>query len=61
VTWWDITEEQVESLNLHRGDRVWVAGTVQRRFWIDDDRRRSRVEVVAHDVQKGVKEQEEQA
>jgi single-stranded DNA-binding protein len=61
VTWWDVTEEQIESLNLHRGERVWVAGTVQRRFWSSGEGHRSRMEVVARYVQRGVKEQEEQA
>ena len=37
---------------LGRGDRVWVAGSVQRRFWSDDHNRRSRVEVVALQVQR---------
>jgi single-stranded DNA-binding protein len=56
VTWWDVTEEQVEALDLHQGERVWVAGTIQRRFWSSDEGRRSRMEVVARDVQKGVNE-----
>ena len=38
--------------DLRRGDRVWVAGAVQRRFWSDDRNRRSRVEVVAFHVQR---------
>ena len=33
------------------GDRVWVAGAIQRRFWSDQDTgRESRIEVVAHEV-----------
>ena len=56
VTWWDVTDEQIAELDLHRGDRVWVAGSVQRRFWTDDNSRRSRIEVVAHHVQKNVNE-----
>ena len=34
-----------------RGDRVWIVGTVQRRFWSGSEGRRSRLEVVAHHVQ----------
>ncbi len=34
-----------------RGTPVWVAGAVQRRFWSSGDGTRSRIEVVAHDVQ----------
>jgi single-stranded DNA-binding protein len=56
VTWWDVTEEQIEALDLRQGERVWVAGTIQRRFWSSDEGRRSRIEVVARDVQKGVNE-----
>jgi single-stranded DNA-binding protein len=60
VNWWDVTDEQVESLGLHAGDRVWIAGSIQRRFWsTSDESRHSRMEVVAHHVQKGVKEWEE--
>jgi len=33
-----------------RGHTVWVAGSVQRRFWSSDTGRTSRVEIVAHDV-----------
>jgi len=42
-----------------RGTRIWVAGSVQRRFWATSDQARtSRIEVVAHDVRLQ-KEQEE--
>ncbi len=34
-----------------RGLAVWVAGSVQRRFWSAGDSRTSKVEIVAHDVQ----------
>ncbi|MEA2010868.1 MAG: hypothetical protein U9N78_09190, partial [Actinomycetota bacterium] len=37
-----------------RGDRIWIAGSIQRRFWSDDHSRRSRIEVVAHHVQGGL-------
>ena len=49
VVLWDADEK---ASALERGDGVWVAGSVQRRFWSDDQNRRSRVEVVAHHVQK---------
>ena len=45
---WDADEEATK---YERGDRVWIAGSVQRRFWSDDHSRRSRIEVVAHHVQ----------
>ncbi|HKZ29639.1 MAG TPA: single-stranded DNA-binding protein [Acidimicrobiia bacterium] len=32
------------------GQRLWVAGAVQRRFWSNPDGRRSRLEVVAEQV-----------
>ncbi len=36
--------------DLQRGDSVYVAGTLQRRFWTDGSGKRSRVEVIAHQV-----------
>ena len=48
---WDASEADTD---FERGDRIWIAGSVQRRFWNDDHSRRSRIEVVAHHVQKGV-------
>ena len=34
-----------------RGERLWVAGSVQRRFWSTDrEGRQSRVEIVAHEI-----------
>lgn len=49
VVLWDADEQAAA---LERGDCVWVAGSVQRRFWSDDQNRRSRIEVVAHCVEK---------
>ena len=49
VVAWD-NETRVPD-GLGRGDRVWVAGAIQRRFWSDSDSRRSRIEVVAKHVQ----------
>ncbi len=37
---------------LDRGDALWIAAGVQRRFWSDDNERRGRIEVVAHHVQR---------
>lgn len=49
VTLWDPTDDQVESPG-ERGDRIWICGSVQRRFWESPDGRRSRLEVVAEQV-----------
>lgn len=49
VVLWDADEQATA---LERGDAVWVTGSVQRRFWSDDQNRRSRIEVVAHHVEK---------
>ena len=50
VVMWDPTDS-VQIDELVRGTRVWVAGSVQRRFWSAEAGRTSRVEIVAHDVQ----------
>ncbi len=49
VTLWDPTDEQVEAPG-ERGERIWICGSVQRRFWESPDGRRSRLEVVAEQV-----------
>jgi len=49
VVLWDA---EGDALTLERGERVWVAGAVQRRFWSDDHNRRSRIEVVARHIQR---------
>lgn len=49
VVLWDPDDE---AMGLKRGDGVWVTGSIQRRFWSDSRQRRSRVEVVAHHVEK---------
>jgi len=46
---WDAGDD---ATNFERGDRIWIAGSIQRRFWSDDRSRRSRIEVVAHHVQR---------
>ncbi len=38
-------------LEARAGDQVWVAGTVQRRFWSTPEGRRSQLEVVATHVE----------
>jgi single-stranded DNA-binding protein len=49
VTLWDPAED-LWSDPPTRGRRVWVCGAVQRRFWESPDGRRSRLEVVAEQV-----------
>ena len=49
VTLWDPPQELVDS-NPSPSQRVWVAGTVQRRFWSGPEGRHSRIEVVADHV-----------
>ena len=49
VTLWDPPEELLSEPGL-KGDRIWVCGSVQRRFWESPEGRRSRVEVVAEQV-----------
>ena len=49
VVLWDPDEDS--PTDLEPGRRVWVAGSIQRRFWDGGDGRRSRIEVVAHHVQ----------
>jgi single-stranded DNA-binding protein len=49
VTLWNPDPELVEA-ELTAGTRVWVAGSVQRRFWSAPDGRRSRLEIVADQV-----------
>lgn len=49
VTLWDPTTDLTEG-SLQAGTRIWVTGTVQRRFWESPEGRRSRLEIVAHQV-----------
>ena len=49
VTYWDPGDEFIETLP-GRGQRIWVCGSVQRRYWESPDGRRSRIEVVAEQV-----------
>lgn len=49
VVLWDPDDEVLPELPC-RGAPVWVAGSVQRRFWSSGEGRTSKVEIVAHDV-----------
>lgn len=49
VKYWDPPTRLVRK-KLIRGDRLWIAGTVQRRFWSTLDGKRSQLEVVASQV-----------
>jgi len=49
VKYWDPPAKLVRK-KLDRGTRVWIAGTVQRRFWSSLDGKKSQVEVVASQV-----------
>ena len=49
VTLWD-PDPGHPLLKAAVGTRVWVAASVQRRFWNDRDSRKSRLEVVATDI-----------
>lgn len=49
VTLWDPSDALVDA-DPPPGTRVWVAGAVQRRFWSEDEGRRSRLEIVAEQV-----------
>lgn len=50
VTLWNPSQDFLDDLPL-KGRRVWVCGSMQRRFWEAADGRRSRLEVVAEQVQ----------
>ena len=45
ATIWDPSDDLVDDPGM-RGDRVWITGSVQRRFWESPDGKRGRVEVV---------------
>lgn len=49
VTLWDPPDDLINA-DPAPGTRMWVAGSVQRRFWSAEDGRRSRIEVVADQV-----------
>ncbi len=49
VKYWDPPARLVRK-KLIRGDRLWIAGTAQRRFWSTFDGKRSQLEIVASQV-----------
>jgi len=49
VTLWDPPQDLLEDMP-DKGRRIWVCGSVQRRFWESPDGRKSRLEVVAEQV-----------
>jgi single-stranded DNA-binding protein len=49
VTYWDPLDELAAEPG-EKGERIWVCGSVQRRYWEGPDGRRSRIEVVAEQV-----------
>jgi len=49
VTLWDPDDQLIDAAP-GPGSRVWVAGSVQRRFWSASEGRRSRLELVADQV-----------
>lgn len=51
VTQWDPPEVALDALaDAPPGVNLWVAGSVQRRFWEGSEGRRSRLEVVADQI-----------
>ncbi len=49
ITQWDPPDEVID-IDPQPGSRLWVAGSVQRRFWSGSEGRRSRLEIVADQV-----------
>ena len=49
VTLWDPPQELI-NVDRHPGERVWVTGSIQRRFWSEPLGRRSRLEFIADQV-----------
>ena len=49
VTLWDPPEDLIDA-DPHPGRSLWIAGSVQRRFWSGAEGRRSRLEIVADQV-----------
>jgi single-stranded DNA-binding protein len=50
VAYWE-PPDAIWDADIAIGDRAWVSGTVQRRFWAADEGRRSRLELLAAQVQ----------
>ncbi len=53
VVLWDPSDELVADAVAQnvRGLPVWIAGSVQRRFWSEGTPNTSRIEIVAHEIQ----------
>lgn len=49
VVWWE-PEDEFVAAPPEVGSRVWITGSVQRRYWESADGRRSKLEVVAAHV-----------
>lgn len=49
VVMWNPKQELVDA-DVRAGETVWIAGSAQRRFWSETQARRSRIEVVAHEI-----------
>lgn len=49
VTLWDPSDELWQDAG-NRGDRIWVTGALQRRYWESPDGRRSRMELTAEQI-----------
>ena len=58
VTLWDPTPAHL-SPHVSCGDHVTVVGMVQRRFWQAQEGRRSRLEIVAHHIEKQVETEDD--
>jgi single-stranded DNA-binding protein len=49
VIWWEPDDEVLANPPV-RGDRIWMTGSVHRRFWDAADGRHSRIEIIARNV-----------
>jgi len=52
VVLWDPNDDVIPDEPC-RGKGVWIAGSIQRRFWSSGDGRTSKVEIVAHEIRIG--------
>jgi len=50
VVTWDPPDELVAAPGV-AGMGVWISGSVQRRFWDADGGRKSRLEIIAHEIE----------
>lgn len=49
VVWWEPDDETLANPPTP-GERLWITGSIQRRFWDAPDGRHSRIEIVAQHV-----------